>query len=112
MQLSAYQRRFGYDAYERGQRMYAAQQVPPPRPPQYARHVGRTLGMYVHLVESQRVRGRMYRVTEISVNRFTCTCPDYRGKAPLDLTGKYQCKHVYVVRTDINNGVRPSRRLR
>lgn len=110
--LSNYQRRFGFDAYERAQRMYAtAVPVPPPKPPSYARHVGRTLlaNGTVHLIESQRVRGRMYRVTAGGDGTYTCTCPDYTAKAATD--ARYQCKHVYVVRTDERNGARPRRRL-
>ena len=110
MSLSAYQLRYGFDPYERARNMYAALATRGTKAPSYDHHVVRRPARREErwIIESQRVRGRLYVVRKTAARAFTCTCKNFRDQAD----ARYQCKHIYVARTDEAGGRVPSRRLR
>ena len=111
--LSYYQKRYGFDPYDRGHNMYFTAARNDNKPPTRDHHIWSARGLRqrragggaAFLVESQRVRGAVYTVTANS-----CTCEDFRRKSATD--PNYQCKHIYVWRIDQNGGRPVPRRRR
>lgn len=98
--ISAYQQRYGLDRLARGVNMFSAPAQPAPGPPTADKHILRRArrpappATAVYAIESQRVRGRAYRVVRFAPGQWTCTCPDFVDKSAADPA--HRCKHIYV----------------
>ena len=98
--ITPYQAQYGLTRLARGVQMYSTAAQLPPGPPTNDKHIFRRArrpappAVAVFSIESQRIRGRAYRVVRSAAGRWTCTCPDYVDKSATD--ANHRCKHIFV----------------